>query len=190
MRPAGEWQEWEELWRADQTTPARLEELIARTRRARRGVRLMRLLSAVLAAVALAVVGAALWHAGNVFEIALGVVVGVGIIAVWVADVANRRSANDKVEAPAEEYVATRRALCTRQLRFARLGWIVTALDLVFLIPWWIGGFRIHGAGFHLTQLLTLWGPLALMAAFVWWTIRLRRRALAELALLLRDGTS
>ena len=59
---------------------------------------------------------------------------------------------------------------------------IVTALDLAFLIPWWIGGFKVHGGGFHAMQLLTMWGPLTLMGAFVWWTIRLRRRARAELA--------
>ena len=61
-------------------------------------------------------------------------------------------------------------ALCRRRLRFARLGWIVTALDLLFLIPWWIGGLAVHGAGLHAMQLLTMWLPLALMAGFVAWT--------------------
>jgi hypothetical protein len=72
--------------------------------------------------------------------------------------------------------------LCVRQVRFAQLTWIVTALDLAFLVPWWIGGIEVHGGGFHAIQLLTMWGPLALMGALVWWTIRLRRHARAELA--------
>lgn len=182
MKPTGEWLEWEQLWRADRTSPERLEELIERTKRARRSLWLMRRLSTALAVVALAVVGAALWHAGNVVEISLGVVVACGIAVVWGMDRINQRQAAAKVEAPPEEYLAMRRALCIRQDRFARLAWIVTALDLVFLVPWWIGGISVHGAGFHLAQVLTVWGPLALMGGFVWWTIRLRRRAHAELA--------
>jgi hypothetical protein len=181
MMSTSGWSEWEELWRADRTSPARLEEFIERTRRARRSLRIMRILPALLALVALAVVAAALRHAGNAFEITLGVVVGIGIVGVWLMDFGNTRRAAEKVEAPAEEYLAMRRALCARRLRFASLAMIVTALDLAFLIPWWIGGFRIHGAGFHVMQLLTLWGPLALMLAFVGCTVRLRRRARAEL---------
>src|SRR5262249_43006692 len=148
MMARGEWLEWERLWRADRTPPERLEELIERTARARWNLWVLRRLSTVLAVVALAVVVAALRHAGNAFEIALGVVVSVGIAGVWMLDLVNQRQASTKVEAPAEEYIAMRRALCVRQDRFARLSWIVTALDLAFLIPWWIGGFAVHGASF------------------------------------------
>ena len=187
MMTRGDWLEWEQLWRSDRTSAERLDELIARTRRARRGLWFLRLLSTVIAVVALAIVAAALRHAGNPFEVTLGVVVGIGIVAVWMMDAANQRHATANVEAPADEYVAMRRVLCVRQVRFAELGWIVTALDLAFLIPWWIGGFKVHGGGFHAMQLLTMWGPLTLMGAFVWWTIRLRRRARAELARLVRS---
>lgn len=182
MMTRGEWVEWERLWQSDRTSEEHLEALIERTRRARRSLGLLRVLSTALAVVALAVVAAALRHAGNPFEVTLGVVVGIGIVTVWMMDLANQRHAAAKVEAPADEYVAMRRALCVRQVRFAQLAWIVTALDLGFLIPWWIGGFKVHGGGFHAMQLLTMWGPLTLMGAFVWWTIRLRRRARAELA--------
>ena len=122
MKPTGEWLEWEQLWQADRTSPERLEELIERTRRARLSLRLKRRLSTVVAVVALAVVGAALRHAGNAFEVTLGLVVGVGIVAVWLMDLANQRDATAKVDAPLEDYVAMRRALCVRQDRFARLG--------------------------------------------------------------------
>jgi hypothetical protein len=182
MMSTSGWPEWEELWRADRTPPARLEEFIERTKRARRALMVMRVVPALLALVALAVVAAALRHAGNAFEITLGLVVGIGIIAVWLMDAGNQRRAATRVDAPAEEYTAMRRALCVRRRRFANLAMIVTALDLAFLIPWWIGGFRIHGAGFHAMQLLTLWCPLALMLVFVGWTLRLKRRAGAELS--------
>jgi len=181
MMTRGDWLEWEQLWRSDRTSAERLDELIARTRRARRGLWFLRLLPTAVAVMALVVVAAALRHAGNPFEMALGVMVGIGIVAVWMMDLANQRRAAAKVEAPADEYVAMRRALCVRQVRFTQLAWIVTTLDLVFLVPWWRGGFAVHGAGFHPMQLVTMWGPLALMSAFAWWTMRLRRRARAEL---------
>lgn len=184
-RPANDWPEWEEIWRADHTSATRLKELVERTRRARRGLVVMRLLPTALALVALVVVALALGHAGNVFEITLGVIVAIGIATVWNMDRTNHRQAAEKVDAPFEEYVATRRELCVRRIAFAQLAWIVTALDLVFLVPWWIGGLKVHGAGFHATQVLTIWGPLALMTGVVWWTARLRRRARSELTLLL-----
>src|SRR5262252_3398988 len=135
MTRGGEWLEWEQLWQSDRTSTERLEELIERTRRARRSLWLLRVLSMAVAVIALAVVAAALRHAGNPFEITLGVVVGIGIVAVWMMDVSNQRHAAAKVEAPADEYVAMRRALCVRQVRFSQLAWIVSALDLAFLIP-------------------------------------------------------
>jgi formate hydrogenlyase subunit 4 len=190
MTARSEWSELEDLWRADRTSPAGLDAMIGRTRRARRELWLMRRFSTALAVIALAIVGAALRHAGNPFEIALGLVVGIGIGVVWLMEAANQRRAGDKVEAPTTEYVAVRRALCAGQERLARLGWLVTLLDLVFLIPWWIGGIAVHGAGFHPAQLLTMWMPLALMGTFVWWTIRARRRARAELARLADVGNS
>ena len=190
MTRGGEWPEWEQLWQSDRTSASRLDALVERSRRARRSIWLLRLLSTTLAVVALAIVAAALRHAGNPFEIALGTVVGMGIVIVWVIDLQNQRHGATNVEAPANEYAATRRALCVRQVRFAQLGWIVTALDLVFLIPWWIGGIKVHGGGFHAMQLLTMWGPLTLMGAFAWWTIRLRRRARAELARLMNADVS
>jgi hypothetical protein len=176
-----EWDEWGARWRTARTSPAELEAMIERTTHARRAIALVRVLSTALAVAALAIVGAALRHAANPFEAALGLAVGVGIGVVWLIDAINQREAHAGAEAPAGEYRRARRARCVRQDRFARLGWIVVALDLIFLVPWWIGGVAVHGNGFHLVQILTIWGPLALMAGFVAWTISLRRRARAEL---------
>ena len=176
-----DWDQWEQGWRNRETPAFDLDAMIARTRRARRGIVMMQMLSVVLTLIALGIVIAALRHAGNVFEKALGLIVSAGIAGVWSVGLANQRRAVDNVEAPADQYCSTRVDLCQRQVRFAQLGWAVVALDLVFLIPWWIGGFAIHGGGFHLTQLLTIWLPLAIMTGFVGWTMVLRRRALREL---------
>ncbi len=186
--PRADWERWEEGWRANRASAAELDALIEQTKRARRGVWLMQLLSITLAFVSLAVVGAALRHAGNAFEKTLGVVVSAGIVGVWLLGVANQRRAAEKVEAPTDEYRAMRRTLCHRRERFAQLGWIVVGLDLAFLVPWWIGGFAVHGGGFHPWQILTIWGPLAIMAGFVAWTIALRRDARAELERMANKG--
>jgi len=178
---AHDWDLWGEQWRASRASPEELDALSAQTRRARRAIVMLRLRSTALAIAALAVVAAALRHASNAFEIALGLTVGIGIAGVWLADVVNQNDAREGAEAPANEYRRVRRALCKRQVRFVHLGWVIVALDLAFLIPWWIGGIAVHGRGFHLIQLLTIWGPLALMATFVAWTLVLRQRARAEL---------
>jgi hypothetical protein len=189
MTTTGEWDRLEANWRAARTSSAVLEAMIERTRRDRRAILLVRVLSTVLALVALGIVGAALRHAANAFEAALGLVVAVGIATVWWLDAMNQGNDAEKVEAPANEYRAARRALCIRQDRFARLGWVVVALDLAFLFPWWIGGFAVHGSGFKVGQVLTIWLPLALMAAFIVWTIALRRRARAELRRIARESS-
>jgi len=185
--PRPDWERWEEGWRTSRASTTDVDALIARAKRARRGVLLMQLLSMALALLSLGVVGAALRHAGNAFEKTLGVVVSAGIVGVWLLGVVNQRRAIEKVEAPADEYRATRRTLCLRRERFAQLGWIVVALDLAFLVPWWVGGFAVHGGGFHIWQILTIWGPLAIMAGFVAWTIVLRRAARAELERISRE---
>ena len=181
MTAPREWERWEATWRMERASSVELEQMIARTNHARRALAVVRVLSTAIASTALAIVGAALRHAANPFEAALGLVVAVGIGAVWLADSVIRRDARTGVEAAGNEYRAARRALCARQIRVARLGWAVVALDLTFLIPWWIGGVAVHGSGFHLVQLLTIWTPLSIMLGFVGWTIALNRRARAEL---------
>lgn len=188
MTTSHEWDRWEESWRAARSSQAELDGLVARTQRARRGCVLVRMLSTALTVAALAVVAAALRHAGNPVEASLGLVVAAGIVAVWLANARNQRRDGEQVEAAAIEYRAARRDLCGRQIRFARLAWIVIALDLVFLVPWWIGGISVHGARFSVTQVLTIWGPLVVMAGVIAWTIRLHRSARGELARAVEDG--
>lgn len=181
MTNSRDWEQWQKRWRELPSSAADVDLLIDRARRARRNVTLVRAASAAMAVFAILVVGAALRHAGNLFEISLGIAVAAGIAAVWYLDLANDRDGIRKLDAPEDEYRAARRALCRRHEQFARLGWIVVALDLVFLVPWWIGGARVHGSGFHPVQILTIWTPLGVMALFVAWTIVLRKRARAEL---------
>jgi hypothetical protein len=181
MTKSGDWEQWQGSWQSEQIKAETLDVLIDRTGRARAAVALTRVLSGAVAVIALLIVAAALRHAGNPLERSLGVVVALGIIAAWAADAANHARALERVESGPDEYAAVRRALCARRIRFVYLAWIVVALDIVFLVPWWIGGFAIHGFGFHWAQLATMWGPLALMSWFVVWAARLRARSIVEL---------
>jgi NADH:ubiquinone oxidoreductase subunit 3 (subunit A) len=193
MTTTQDWEQWQGSWRAESMSGVQLDALIAKTARARRAVAATRILSGVAAAIALLVVAAALRHAGNAFERALGLVVAVGIIGTWLLDARNHGHALDRVESGPDEYANVRRELCARRIRFAYLGWIVVALDFVFLIPWWIGGVKIHGFGFDLMHIESTWGPIGMMLGFVVWTVRLRKRSLAErgrLATRARGGAS
>jgi hypothetical protein len=85
------------------------------------------------------------------------------------------------VEASPEQYAAARRSLAWRRIRFAWFLWIVTALDTAFLIPWWIGGFAVHGFGVHWMQIVTIWLPLAGIIGSAVWAAGVRSRARSEL---------
>jgi hypothetical protein len=142
---------------------------------------------AEVAIVVIAAVGvfAAMRHSADAVERILGVSVVVAVAAVWVVQALARRREQQVVNASALEYVAVLRGLCQRQIRFVHFGWLVLALDLVFLLTWWAGGIGAHRAQLAAPiAIASLWIPLAVMVAFVAWTLRLRARASAELAVL------
>ena len=176
-----EWDDWGARWRADRQPAMQLDEVLGGVARARRSLLLTRALSLAIAVSALGVIAVALRHAGNPVEATLGLVVGAAIAAAWFADAANRRRSIASDYAAATDHPQFRREVCLRQLRFVRLGWTIVVLDLVFLVPWWIGGLRVHGFGFHVAQIASMWLPVAVMTTFVLWTRRTRRRARAEL---------
>ena len=177
----GDWDRWSDAWRVERVAETELASLIERTTRARRAIVGVRVLSLAITVLALAAVAAALYHAASVLEVALGVAVAIGIGGAWIIDNGNQRDVHEHADQPPAQYLVLRRALCRRRIRFARLVWIVAALDLVFLFPWWAGGMRYHGFGFHLVHLTSLWGPLALIVGAGIAAARIRARAVSEL---------
>lgn len=177
----GDWDRWSDQWRGAHVADAEPATLIARTARARRAMLGLRVLSIGITVVALLIVAAALYHAANILELILGLCVGAGISGAWMIDRVNQRNAHEHADAPPIEYLTTRRALCTRRIRFAHLVWVLAALDLVFLLPWWIGGIKFHGFGFGPMHLMSVWGPLALIVGMVVVGARIRSAAAAEL---------
>jgi hypothetical protein len=176
-----DWDRWGNEWRSGRIEPAEIAALVERTARARRSILGMRVLSFGITVVSLAAVAGALHHAANRLELVLGYLVSLGICTAWIIDTANRRDAHAHAEATPQEYLLTRRALSIRRIRFGRLVWILAGLDLAFLFPWWIGGIRVHGFGFHFMHVASIWLPLAVIIASVLAAARIRARARAEL---------
>jgi hypothetical protein len=189
-RMNGDWDRWSDSWRGERVTEPELATLIERTARARRAIVGVRVLSFAVTMLALATVAAALHHAASTLELVLGFAVAIGICAAWIIDWANQRGAHAYADVPRTEYLLLRRALCVRRIRFARLVWTVAALDLLFLFPWWAGGMRYHGFGFHLVHFTSLWGPLALILGAVIVAARIRAAAVVELASIDRQRDS
>jgi hypothetical protein len=181
MTIANDWERWEDRWRAEAAQPADLDAMLARARAARRAMQWWRAVSFAVTAVSVAAVGMALIHAGNAFEAALGLAVGIAIALAWLLDAVERDREGEGESASPEEYLAVRRALCRRRIRFARLGWIVLALELTFLVPWWVGGIKVHGFGLSWLRIQGFWGPLAAVTAFAIWTFVVYGRARREL---------
>jgi len=131
---------------------------------------------------AILVTAAALRHAGNRLEAGLGLVVGVGIAALWLQRIRLRAREHAAVAASSPKHLAALTRVRLQQIRLAHFIWIVLALELVFLTPWWVIGNRVHHRTFtDLGSWLSVWLPIAGIVALFVWSWRLRRRARAEL---------
>lgn len=181
-----DWARWESSWRREGAVSPSPDALFAHARAGRRSLLAIRVASLAIAVLSLVAVGLALWHAANAAEAMLGFGVGIAIAVTWVRYAWERDRAVDVDLAPPAQFIALRRALSERQIRFARFGWIVAALELMFLVPWWIGGISVHGWGFSPLRIGSFYAPVAAIIAFVVWTVITNRRATRELALLRR----
>jgi hypothetical protein len=81
-----------------------------------------------------------------------------------------------------DDYLAAMRSVRAREVRLAQFVWIVLSLELIFLIPWWVVGSRVHSR--RLTDfgsLLSMWLPIVVFVALFIWSLRLRLRARLEI---------
>ena len=176
--------DWEQLqteWqRIGQTAGADATQLIAK---ARRGMLVQRLIEGAVAGAAILITALALRHAGNPFEAALGMIVGIAIVALWVQHGRVRAKEDAAVTESSPTHLDVLARGCRQRVRLAKFIWVVLGLELAFLTPWWVIGSRIH----HRTLLdpafwLTVWLPAAGVALVFAWSLLVRRRARAELA--------
>ena len=121
---------------------------------ASRQILIARIIEGVIAAGALGITALALQHAANAFA----------------------------ATASSVEHLALMENVRRQQRRLAHFVWLVIALELVFLTPWWIIGSRMHPRSFtDLTSWEALWLPILGILGVLAWSIRLNRRAGEEI---------
>jgi hypothetical protein len=182
MTEEREWERWQQEWQGEPSgapVPAAVAGQIAA---ARRQIFIARLIEGVIAAGALGITALALEHPVNAFEAALGLVVGTAIGIVWIRRVLIRRNEDSAATASSIEHLALIENVRRQQRRLAHFVWLVIALELAFLTPWWIIGSRRHPRTFtDLTSWVAVWLPILGMLGVLAWSIHLNRRAGGEI---------
>jgi hypothetical protein len=180
--PARDWERWEALWRRAGSADAVAQDAPQWIKRARRGLLLVRLVESAIAGAAILVTAAALRHAGNSFEAGLGLVVGLSIGVLWIRRIRLREREDAGVAASSPQHLAVLEGEKRQEVRLAHSIWIVLALELAFLTPWWVIGSRVHHRSLtNLGSWETVWLPIVGMLALLAWSVRLSRRARVEL---------
>jgi hypothetical protein len=177
-----DWGTLRRAWLAEKDDGTSLAAARARAARTRRLTNVARTAVAVLV---LAEIAAATAHAANLLEGVLAVSVSIAIAVLWAQDaIASRRDALMLTSATAQ-YVTERATLLRSQIRTLWFVRVVLLLQLVFLVPWWIGGIRIHAAeAWSRLTVFALWLPLVGTSILLWWTrgrMSVARRELAAL---------
>ena len=182
MMVPDDWQQWREVWKEGRATAPALDHPVERARRAQRTLAVTGAAEIALVIVALAGLGAALRHAADPVEMALGLSVAAAVVVAWIVHIAARRREASVASAVPSEYVAVMRQLRRRQLRFVRFAWVVLALELVFLTWWWARGLPVHRSELGSSiAIVSLWIPILAVAGLLAWTVRLYRQATHEL---------
>ena len=182
-RPSpGDWERWQGEWqRSEDAEPVarHAREQIARGRRELLGARLI---ESAVAGAAILLTAAALRHAANRFEAGLGLVVGGCIAALWIQRMRLREKEDTAVAAGSAQHLEVLGSVRRQEVRLAHFIWIVLPLELAFLTPWWVIGTRVHHRSLtDVGSWQTVWLPIVGMVALFVWSLRLRRRARAEL---------
>ncbi len=177
-----EWERWQEDWQGGGAAPD-ARQLPVRLRRERRRMLLAVAAEAAMALAACGGIVAALVHTPRGFDRRWGIAVLVMLAGSWAIAAWQRRRVDGRsLAAATESFVELARRRCRRQLRAVRVAWLLAALELVFLVPWWIDGYRVHGlgAGSALTW-FAWWVPAAAILGLLAGTLGVRRRVRAEL---------
>lgn len=187
--PDADWDRWSTLWQAD---PAPVHASPAWADRARaedRRLQLMVVAEGAVVVVALAGIALAVSHAPAPDDLLRGAVVAGMIVLVATLRLLRRPDAHAEAE-PAAVFLAHSLRGLARQRHCVQSIWLLLALTLLFLVPWWVDGYRFHGEVWGPLALFTAWVPLALIFAVAAWTLRVHatvRRETARLRRLRRE---
>ena len=182
-RPSpGDWERWQGEWQRSEDAEPVARHAREQIARGRRELLVARLVESAVAGAAILLTAAALRHAANRFEAGLGLVVGSCIAALWIQRIRLREREDSAVVAGSAQHLAVLGSVRRREVRLAHFIWIVLPLELAFLTPWWVIGTRVHHRSLtDVGSWQTVWLPIVGMVALFVWSLRLRRRARAEL---------
>jgi hypothetical protein len=180
---SADWGRWQDEWRRGGSAQATVTAALLLAAKARREQLFLWLIESAIGGAALLAVVFALMHSHNSYEVALGLIVGLGIGIVWFERILLRRREYGAETAISDYYLAAMRSVRAREVRLAQFVWIVLSLELIFLIPWWVVGSRVHSRRpTDFGSLLTMWLPIVVFVALFIWSFRLRRRAQLEMS--------
>jgi hypothetical protein len=153
----------------------------AQMRRAERARVKSRITRTSVALVAVGGLIGAVGHAANPVEATMALAVGLTIGATWLAwAIADRRRTGLFSEPPGR-FLEARRDQLRSELRTLQFVWVALALELAFLVPWWLEGIPKHfGPPSSISRLLAFWAPVGVVAGFLFWTIYYWRGLRAE----------
>jgi hypothetical protein len=170
------WSELRTAWHKGTPRSARADDTARRVVGVERSRRRAALVRGAVALLAVSGLVAAVVHAANVLELVLAITVGSTIAATWLVSARAEARRRDMLALPAASYLAARRAALEAELRGLRFVWVVLALELVFFVPWWIGGLFAHaGALLGALTLSAVFVPAALAVALAIATARRQR---------------
>ena len=174
------WHEMREAWR--RVPNADVAAMVARARRARLRSAFGR---TAVGVVALGLLIGAVSHSVSATEAVIALAMGVTVGATWVATIVADRRQRELLGEAGDQYLRARVELLRREINVFRFVWVIVALELLFLLPWWIEGIPIHfGSLASAAAVFTLWLPLAGVATLLAWTVRRWRRSRRELGAL------
>ena len=182
-RPSpGDWERWQGEWQRSEDAEPVARHAREQIASGRRELLVARLVESAVAGAAILITAAALRHAGNPFEAGLGLVVGSCIAALWIKRIRLREREDSAVAAGSAQHLEVLGSVRRQEVRLAQFIWIVLPLELAFLTPWWVIGTRVHHRSLtDVGSWQTVWLPIVGMVALFVWSLRLRRRARAEL---------
>lgn len=181
MTARNEWERWSEDWRNETSSqsPDRVRQVVeSEQRRLRRSQRIE---SSIVIAGILGV-GAALIHTHDPIDLVTAAVTLVGLIVLRLISRRSMSEPDPSLSGTTSDFVAASTKRLRLQLQTINVIWIAIALNLVFFLPWWISGFRMHRAELDAPIMLASWWfPLVALTAMACWSLVFRRRLSAEL---------
>ncbi|HEX8946154.1 MAG TPA: hypothetical protein VF785_23665 [Gemmatimonadaceae bacterium] len=151
---------------------------LERVRRVHRHAAIERLATLALPLGALLLVAAALRHASNHTERWLGGLAAIGTAVAWISYLAFRTAERRALAASSPEFMSAVLRRRRGEQRLAVFVDITLAFELVFLVPWWVGGIGKHASELlSPIVILTLWTPAVAILLIGVWSARLWRTA-------------